>query len=116
MMAREDDVAVLSVIFQLVSSTVDEKYPPGFPLSNYTHWMSVHSGVKIEFIEHFKTMLDNDVSSSELQFCANSMDEMKIKSGLVFSRASGHLVGLCGVNVFTAVHTYTIGRVLMERV
>ena len=62
-------------------------------LSDYTHWASVHSGVQIEFIEHFKYMLEDEVSSSQLQICAISMDEMKIKSGLVFSKTSGRLVG-----------------------
>ena len=147
---REDDVADLSAIFQEVSPTVDERYPPESPqrifwdqqmkynslkhkrqmkwhplvvrfalnlkyisstayralrqggivnlpsertLSDYTHWASVHSGVQIEFIEHFKRMLENEVSSSELRLCAISMDEMKIKSGLVFNKTSGHLVG-----------------------
>ena len=147
---REDDVDDLSVIFQDVSSTVNERYPPDSPqrvfwdqqmkynslnhkrqmkwhplvvrfalnlkyisstayralrqggiinlpsertLSDYTHWASVHNGVQIEFIEHFKSMLENEVAPSDLRLCAISMDEMKIKSGLVFSKTSGHLVG-----------------------
>lgn len=62
-------------------------------LSDYTHWVSAHSGVQIEFIEHFKHMMESDVSPSEKHQCAVSMDEMKIKTGLVFSRRTGSLVG-----------------------
>ena len=39
-------------------------------------------------------MLEGEVSSPELRLCALSMDEMKINSGLVFSKRSGSLVGL----------------------
>ena len=63
-------------------------------LSDCTHWASVCSGAQVEFIEHFKFMLEDQVSSSEMWLCAISMDEMKIKNGLVFSKTSGHLVGL----------------------
>ena len=62
-------------------------------LSDYTHWTSAHSGVQIEFIEHFKYMLQGLVSSPELRLCALSMDEMKINSALVFSKRSGSLGG-----------------------
>ena len=62
-------------------------------LSDYTHLTSAHSGVQIEFIEHFKYMLQGLVSSPELRLCALSMDEMKINSALVFSKRSGSLGG-----------------------
>ena len=62
-------------------------------LSDYTHWTSAHSGVQLEFIEHFKCMMEEDVSTPEQRRCALSMDEMKIKSGLVFSKRTGSLVG-----------------------
>jgi len=38
-------------------------------------------------------MLEADLKVREQQVCALSMDEMKIKSGLVFSKRSGGLVG-----------------------
>ena len=59
-------------------------------LSDYTHWASAHSGVQLKLIEHFKSILEHEVSSPQ---CALSMDEMKIKSGLVFSKRTGSLVG-----------------------
>ncbi len=62
-------------------------------ISDYTHWASAHNGVQVEFIEHFKHMLESDVSSPAQHQCALSMDEMKIKSGLVFSKRTGSLVG-----------------------
>ncbi len=62
-------------------------------LSDYTHWSSAHSGVQYEFIELFQEKIYQDIPSSNQHQCALSMDEMKIKSGLVFSRRSGNLVG-----------------------
>ena len=61
-------------------------------VSDYTHWSSAHCGVQIEFIEHLKELLTAEVKVPQQQVCTLSMDEMKIKSGLVFSRRSGDLV------------------------
>ncbi len=49
--------------------------------------------MQVEFIEHFKHMLESDVSSPAQHHCALSMDEMKSKSRLVFSKSTGSLVG-----------------------
>ena len=62
-------------------------------LSDYTHWSSAHHGVQLEFIEHFKAMAESEVKAPLQKVVALSMDEMKIKSGLVFSKRSGNLVG-----------------------
>ena len=60
-------------------------------LNDYTHWSTPHSGVQLEFIEQYISML-SDVSCQRL-LVALSMDEMKIKSGLVFNKNEGRLVG-----------------------
>ena len=62
-------------------------------LSDYTHWFSSHTGVQLEFIEHFKAMAESEIKVPQQKVCTLSMDEMKIKSGLVFSKRSGNLVG-----------------------
>ena len=60
-------------------------------LADYTHWSSPHSGVQLEFIEEFTRLLE-DVPCGQ-HHCALSMDEMKIKSGLVYNKHKGTLVG-----------------------
>jgi hypothetical protein len=60
-------------------------------LSDYTHWASPHSGVQLEYIEEFARLL-HDVPCGQHQ-CAISMDEMKIKRGLVYNKHKGTLVG-----------------------
>ena len=55
-------------------------------LSDYTHWSEPHSGVQLEFIEE-------QLQDVKTKHCTISMDEMKIKSGLVFNKHSGTLVG-----------------------
>lgn len=60
-------------------------------LSDYTHWTTPHAGVQHDFIEKLDSFL-NDVPC-EHRHCALLMDEMKIKSGLVFNKHSGALVG-----------------------
>lgn len=60
-------------------------------LSDYTHWSTPNTGVSLEFVEEFVKMMD-DVSCGQRQ-CTVSMDEMTIKSGLVFDKQKGTLVG-----------------------
>lgn len=60
-------------------------------LLDYTHWSSPHSGLQLEFIEEFLRMF-KDVPCKH-NHCTLSMDEMKIKSGLVFNKHEGRLVG-----------------------
>ena len=61
-------------------------------LFDYTHWAKVHTGVQLEFVEKFWSLLEQDVPCGH-HHCAISMDEMKLKSGLVFSKHTGILVG-----------------------
>lgn len=61
-------------------------------LSDYTHWPSAHSDVQVEFVEHLKQLLESEVTCGQHQ-CALSMDEMKIKSGLVIIKKTGSLLG-----------------------
>ena len=39
-------------------------------LSDYTHWTSAHNGVQLEFIEHFKSILEDGISSPQ---CVRSL-------------------------------------------
>ena len=73
------------------------KLPLERTLSDYTHWTSAHSGVQVEFVQVFKEMLNHDLASADQHYCAISMDEMKIKAGLVFSKRNGHLVGFIDI-------------------
>lgn len=54
--------------------------------------MTPHTGVQLEFVEEFKTLMAEDVPDGQHQ-CALSMDEMKIKSGWVFNKHTGTLSG-----------------------
>ena len=60
-------------------------------LTDYTHWISPHAGVQLEYIERLASFLD-DVPCKH-HHCALLIDEMKLKSGLVFNKHSGTLVG-----------------------
>ena len=61
-------------------------------LIDYTHWITPHSGVQYEFIEHLKSELERDLPTRPHN-CTLMMDEMKIKSGLVFDKPNGTLTG-----------------------
>ena len=67
------------------------KLPSERTLADYTHWATPHSGVQLEFVEEFLRLLEDVTCGHHL--CALLMDEMKIKSGLVFNKHSGALVG-----------------------
>ena len=64
--------------------------PSEWTLADYTHWAAPHSGVQFEYIEEFKL---DDLPVGQRQYACLSMDEMKIKSGLVFDKHHGTLVG-----------------------
>lgn len=84
---------MLTTAYGAVRNSGFVSLPSERTLSDYTHWSSAHTGVQLEFIEHFQEMLEAEMKVCEQQVCAISMDEMKIKSGLVFSKRSGGLVG-----------------------
>ena len=50
------------------------------------------SGVQLDFVEEFLSLMEQDVPCGQ-QNCAISIDEMKIKAGLVFSKHTGTMVG-----------------------
>lgn len=58
-------------------------------LCDYTHVMQVTSGVSHAMISRFK----QDTCAATLNMVGLLFDEMKVKSGLVFNRNSGRLVG-----------------------
>lgn len=60
-------------------------------LSDYTHWSSTKTGVNLDFVEEFDRLLGDVVCGQ--RHCTVSMDEMKIRSGLVYDKHSGTLVG-----------------------
>ncbi len=61
-------------------------------LYDYTHWVKLHTGVQYEFVERLKSLLETELSSRPHNI-ALSMDEMKIKNGLVFNKHTGSLTG-----------------------
>ena len=61
-------------------------------LHDYTHWTTAHTGVQYEFVEQFLSLVQEDVHCGH-HHCALSMDEMKLKSRLVFKRRTGTLSG-----------------------
>lgn len=62
-------------------------------LRDYTHIVRVDAGVSQSLIERMKKDLGFDGSSTAVRMIGVIMDEMKIKSGLVFERNMGKLVG-----------------------
>lgn len=66
-------------------------------LRDYTHWTSIRDGPQVEVLQHIKrTIALDEMSPSEKHF-ALSIDEMKIRSGLVFRKYTGELVGYCSL-------------------
>ena len=61
-------------------------------LADYTHWTSPHAGIQLEFIEEFLVVLESDCPHGQHHYTL-SMDEMKIKSGLMFNKHAGSLTG-----------------------
>ena len=62
-------------------------------LCDYTHVMAINSGVSCEVIERLKNDMNFSTCSDSQKMVSVMLDEMKIKSGLVFNRHTGKIVG-----------------------
>ena len=62
-------------------------------LCDYTHVMAIDSGVSCEVIERLKNDMNFSTCSDSQKMVSVMLDEMKIKSGLVFNRHTGKIVG-----------------------
>jgi len=82
-----------STAYRTVTSSGLLSLPSEHTLRDYTHWRSVQNGVHFQFIQKAKqVMAQEGFEKVDNQF-ALIMDEMKIKSGLVFRKHTGKLVG-----------------------
>ena len=66
-------------------------------LRDYTHWVSIKDGPQVEVLRHIKKTIDLEKMSVSEKHFALSMDEMKVRSGLVFRKYTGELVGYCSL-------------------
>ena len=83
------------VAYRTATSSGFLSLPSERTLRDYTHWCSAQSGVQFEYIEQAKKVMSQEgVSEDERQFTL-LFDEMKVKSGLVFRKSTGRLVGFC---------------------
>ena len=66
-------------------------------LRDYTHWITVKDGIQAEMVQQMKKCLEFEgMQTFEKQFSL-SMDEIKIRSGLVFKKDTGELTGFCNL-------------------
>lgn len=71
--------------------------PSDRTLRDYTHWITIKDGIQVEMVQQMKKYLEFErMQSFEKQFSL-SMDEMKIRSGLVFKKDTGELTGFCNL-------------------
>ena len=82
---------VLRFALNLCQHLHTELYSKECTLADYTHWTTPYSGVQLEFVERYSSMLE-DVPCGH-RHSALSMDETKIKSEFVFNKSNGTLVG-----------------------
>ena len=63
-------------------------------LRDYSHWCTTQNGVNFDFLKQARKVLEQEgVKSVDQQQYVLLLDEMKVKTGLVFSKESGELVG-----------------------
>ena len=68
-------------------------------LRDYSHWCEVQNGVHFDFIKQAqKTLQQEGVDARDSEQFVLLLDEMKIKSGLVFNKNSGELVGFSNLS------------------
>ena len=84
-----------STAYHTVSSSGLLSLPSERTLWDYTHWCSVKNGVHFAFIDRAKRVIAQEGFEQQDKQFALIMDEMKIKSGLVYRKHTGELVGFC---------------------
>ena len=63
-------------------------------LRDYSHWCTTQNGVNYDFLKQARKVLEQEgVKSDDQRQYVLLLDEMKVKTGLVFSKSSGELVG-----------------------
>lgn len=67
--------------------------PSNRTLCDYTHVLSAESGVSHSLIERLKKDMNFDSCAPPEKLVSIMLDEMKIKSELVFNRSSGRIIG-----------------------
>ena len=81
--------------YHTVTSSGFLSLPSERTLRDYSHWCTVRSGVYYDFIKQAKTTIKQEgiqMDDAEQPFVV-LIDEMKIKSGLIFNKNTGELVG-----------------------
>lgn len=71
-------------------------------LCDYTHVMKVNSGVCYPMIDRLKEDMDFKASTTAQKMIGIMLDEMKVKSGLVFNKQSGKLVGFINLGTLNS--------------
>ena len=61
------------------------------------HWVSIKDGPQVEVLRNIKKAIDFEKMSVLEKHFALSMNEMKFRSGLVFRKYTGELVGYCSL-------------------
>ena len=84
-----------STAYRTVSSSGLLSLPSERTLWDYTHWCSVKNGVHFAFIDRAKRVIAQEGFEQQDKQFALIMDEMKIKTGLVYRKHTGELVGFC---------------------
>ena len=63
-------------------------------LRDYSHWCTIQNGVNFDFLKQARKVLEQEgVKSVDQRQYVLLLDEIKVKTGLVFSKESGELVG-----------------------
>ena len=89
---------VSSTAHRTVSSSGLLSLPSEQTLRDYTHWCSVKNGVHFAFIDRAKRVIAQEGFEKEDKHFALIMDEMKIRSGIVYRKHTGELVGFCDLS------------------
>lgn len=93
--------------------------PSNRTLCDYTHILEVESGVNCGMIERLKKDMNFETCAESEKLVSIMMDEMKIRSGLVFNQRSGKIVGFVNLgginNDLEALQSSLMGETKVEK-
>ena len=80
--------------YHMVTKSGFLSLPSERTLRDYSHWCTTQNGVNYDFLKQARKVLEQEgVKSDDQRQYILLLDEMKVKTGLVFSKSSGELVG-----------------------
>ncbi|XP_077868103.1 uncharacterized protein LOC144357935 [Saccoglossus kowalevskii] len=93
--------------YRFIKSTYTLILPCESTLRDYTHFTTTTDGINVDLLQRIKEDIKFDTEPESKRNVSLVFDEIKIKSGLVYKKSTGKLVGFCNLGqINEEIQTY----------